>query len=170
MVAPVQSVHKDHRRGLCEAACAILRARVKFVVSPFFQAVLSGLSWKSERVLSMNRWRATWALIILVVLSAVVVPLEMACAIEGSEFQMPHESYLRMTHAANAMVWATLVISVGAGWVLYGAFPTQTMFLNKRPLFVGGSVVCSLLCGLLIFGLNEHAYYRLAETIVLSHR
>jgi hypothetical protein len=72
-----------------------------------------------------------------------------------------------MAHAADALFRIALLLAVGAGCLLYSAFPTEGVFPAKLLLFIGLSVVASFICGLLISGVFDNRWYRLAETLFL---
>jgi hypothetical protein len=52
----------------------------------------------------MNKWRESYGLVAVAVVSLVLVPLDLACAILTSESPMQHDSYVRMTDARDG-IW-----------------------------------------------------------------
>jgi hypothetical protein len=122
------------------------------------------------RILPTHRRRAVCGLVVLVILSAVVVPLYLSCVVIASESDITHEMYVRMRDARDALLWVSLLLQFGAGWLLHSGFPIQTALPARLLKFTGLWLTCavgSFICGFVISDLAEHGWYNLARRLFL---
>ena len=112
-----------------------------------------------------SKGRVASGVVLLFVVSAIMVPLFVACAILASESPMPHEQFIRISRATNMLGWLCLLVQVGAGWLVYSGFSIQKV-LVRRLLWLAGillsAVICSFVCGFLVSGVAEHKWYDIA--------
>ena len=111
----------------------------------------------------MNKRRGICGLVLLIVASAVVVPLYIACVILTSESPMSHETFVRMSYARDRLFWVCLLLQVTAGWFLYSALPIQKALHTVLLRLIGlpvASIVCSFVFGASILDVAD--WYRLA--------
>lgn len=117
----------------------------------------------------MNRRRHVCGLLVLVLLSAVVVPLQLSLFGIDASGAMTHEKRVRMIHISQAHLLVCLCLQVGAGWLLYSALPIRKTLYARVLWFVGMclvSVVCSCVCGILITLLGWPDWDRLAWRLI----
>ncbi len=110
-------------------------------------------------------WRVASGLVILLVLSVIVVPLSIECAILVSESNLTPEDYVRMSKTTKVLQWATLFLQIVAGWFLYSGFPTQKVFRANLFRLIGmtlAAVVFSLMCALWTISLASKRWFELA--------
>ena len=89
----------------------------------------------------------------------------MACTILASESPLTHDEYTRMCHARDILGMSSLLIQLGTAWLVLGGVAAPKR-MRSRILQVlialAGSVLYSLIAGLLLFGIAEHRWYRIA--------
>jgi hypothetical protein len=118
----------------------------------------------------MRKGHIAGGVIVIVLLSLVIVPLYIACVVVASETPLSHEQVLRMSSARDSLFWIWIALQVVAGWHLCSAFRSRNS-LPIKLLWTGGfsilSLVCSLVSGLVLTGMEEHGWYSLAARLFL---
>jgi hypothetical protein len=113
----------------------------------------------------VNDWRAGYGLTAVAAVSLVLVPLDLSCAILASESPMQHDSFVRMTHAANGLAWLFLALQILAGWLLVSKFKNQRPLPARLLLSIGLSlisIIVTFICGLGLSMPTEHFWDGLA--------
>jgi hypothetical protein len=165
MITPFHAVHQSGNRGQYEAAGAILRAGVTIPIHGGISECSCLVYAGSVKVSFRSKGRVASGVVLLFVVSAIMVPLFVACAILASESPMPHEQFIRISRATNMLGWLCLLVQVGAGWLVYSGYSIQKV-LVRRLLWLAGillsAVICSFVCGFLVSGVAEHKWYDIA--------
>ena len=116
----------------------------------------------------MKKMRALFGLLLLITVSAVLVPLFISCSILVSESMMTPEQYIRMNRASSMLSLAVLSIQIFAAWLIHSSLPQQEMRRSKILRFMGVAfvcVVCSLVGGFLLSNFAEHRWYQIATDL-----
>jgi hypothetical protein len=165
ILSPFHTDHQTAHKEQYRAVGAILRDTASSSLGRTDFRLLGLVYSGSVKVSFRSNVPVASGLMLLFVVSVIMVPLLIACTILVSESPMPHDQFVKMSRATNALGWLCLLFQVGAGCLVYRGLSIQKALVRRLLCLAGvlfSAVVFSFVCGFLASGVAEHKWYDMA--------